>query len=491
MLLYKADGTYFLTSTSIIGKEISITITDDVTNGYLQINRTENEYDVEAEYTLKSDDGYNVYSDLSHKIYDVSKNLNGYVEKDGIEQVTLDNLQDFTSLNKCNLGVGCIDGKVLQTENPVDNVSYFYTNPMYGFEVGNTYAVKVFNAPVIGWQVFITFWKADNTYNGNKYCGTLEGMAYNFTIPIDTAYIKVSTKLVFKGHIMIEEGTSSSGIYEDYGAVIHSKKPLEAENLPHVFHVKKDGTGDFTKLVDAITYAEKWMDSVVYVGDGTWDLIDELGESFINSVSASKRGIYLKNRIKLVFSSRSYVSCDYTGDRDLTKQWLSPFNAGVHGFTVENLKMYSHNVRYSIHDERDSDEDFYVNKYINCYFYNHNEAGGFRQCIGGGLGKNGYIVIENCIFENPTVNNNSLVSYHNTANVGGGSAKSNIEVSNCYVKGTGTLRFSWYGTSTDTTIVKATGNNLGSPIQFVAETSDGASPNENIELYEWNNIIRS
>ena len=64
-------------------------------------------------------------------------------------------------------------------------------------------------------------------------------------------------------------------------------------------------------------------------------------------------------------------------------------------------------------------------------------------------------------------------------------------MSNCYVKGTGTLRFSWYGTSTDITIVKATGNNLGSAIQFVAETSDGTSPNENVELYEWNNIIRS
>lgn len=290
--------------------------------------------------------------------------------------------------------------------------------------------------------------------------------------------------------------TNRSGVFKALTDLENSlDEKINAEilkaSIVHTFHVEKDGTGDFTKLIDAIDEAEKYMDSVVYVGDGEWNIIDELGSDYLNSVSFTQRGIVLKNRINLVFSSKSKVICDYSGDNTTIKNWLSPFNAGKHGFTLENLNIYSHNVRYSMHDERDSDGDFYINRYINCHFFNHNEKGGFRQCIGGGLGKNGYIVIENCIFENPKASNNSLVSYHNTANVGGGSAKSNIEVSNCYVKGTGTLRFSWYGTSTDTTIVKATGNNLGSAIQFVAETSDGTSPNENVELYEWNNIIRS
>lgn len=290
--------------------------------------------------------------------------------------------------------------------------------------------------------------------------------------------------------------TNRSGVFKaltDLENTLNKKinEEILKASIVHTFHVEKDGTGDFTKLIDAIDEAEKYMDSVVYVGDGEWDIIDELGSDYVNSVSFNQRGIVLKNRIKIVFSSKSKVICDYSGDNTTIMNWLSPFNAGEHGFILENLNIYSHNVRYSMHDERDSDGDFYINRYINCHFFNHNEKGGFRQCIGGGLGKNGYIVIENCVFENPKANNNSLVSFHNTANVGGGSAKSNIEVSNCYVKGTGTLRFSWYGTSTDITIVKATGNNLGSAIQFVAETSDGTSPNENVELYEWNNIIRS
>lgn len=290
--------------------------------------------------------------------------------------------------------------------------------------------------------------------------------------------------------------TNRSGVFKALTDLENSlDEKINAEilkaSIVHTFHVEKDGTGDFTKLIDAIDEAEKYMDSVVYVGDGEWNIIDELGSDYVNSVSFTKRGVVLKNRIKIVFASKSKVICNYSGDNTTTMNWLSPFNSGENGFTLENLNIYSRNVRYSVHDERNSSYDFYINKYINCHFFNYNEIGGFRQCIGGGLGKNGYIVIENCIFENPNASNNSLVSYHNTANVGGGSAKSNIEVSNCYVKGTGTLRFSWYGTSTDTTIVKATGNNLGSAIQFVAETSDGTSPNENVELYEWNNIIRS
>lgn len=338
--------------------------------------------------------------------------------------------------------------------------------------------------------------------NGNmKNYGSIKSIGGTMVITTTDDYTRLWLQINRSGiengvNASITFATNRSGVFKaltDLENTLNKKinEEILKASIVHTFHVEKDGTGDFTKLIDAIDEAEKYMDSVVYVGDGKWDIIDELGSDYVNSVSFTQRGIVLKNRIKIVFASKSKVICNYSGDNTTTMNWLSPFNAGENGFTLENLNIYSRNVRYSVHDERNSSDDFYINRYINCHFFNYNENGGFRQCIGGGLGKNGYIVIENCIFENPKASNNSLVSYHNTANVGGGSAKSNIEVSNCYVKGTGTLRFSWYGTSTDTTIVKATGNNLGSAIQFVAETSDGTSPNENVELYEWNNIIRS
>lgn len=494
LVLYKADGTFFRKSTSVIGEEISITITDDVTNGYLQIVRTANEYDVIAEYTLLSDSGKNVFSELSHRIDDVSQGLNDFVKKDGFGQVTLDNLQDFTSLNKCNLGVGCVDGKILKTETPEDNASYFYTNPMHGFDAGKTYSVKVFNASAYGWQVFITFWKSDDTFNGNQYCGTYSGMTLRFTVPDETVYIKVSTNIVYKEYIMIEENDVSSGILEKYGSVIHSAKPFEAENIPHVFHVKKDGSGDFNKLIDAIEYAEKWMDSVVYIGDGTWDLLSELGSEYVESASDSKRGIYLKNRIHLIGSSRSLITAHYNGSNQQTKTWLSPLNAGEYGFTLENIALESSNLRYSVHDERDTSAEPYVNKYINCNFKNDNSNGGLRQCIGGGLGRDGRIFIRGCIFNSVTADHNSAVSYHNTW-YKGGTGKSFIDIQNSVVKGTGTFRFSWFGDSTEMTQVLCANNSIGSQIQFVQETTDTsfgvAVDIVNMELFAWNNEVRA
>lgn len=259
-------------------------------------------------------------------------------------------------------------------------------------------------------------------------------------------------------------------------------------SLPHIFKVEKNGTGDFSSLVAAIREATKYMDSIVYVGNGNWDLIDELGSTYINNVSSSQRGLVLKNRIHLIFSSNSIVRCEYLGTRDATKEWLSAFNAGEYGFTLENANIVTANIRYCVHDERDQDTDAYVNKYINCNMYHNSsyEIGGQYQCIGGGLGKNGYIDISNCIFANPNANNNSLVSYHNSLIA---DAKSNINISGCYVKGTNTIRLSWYGNSTLMTTAKCHDNSLGLDIVFRAETL--TSPNENIELLSWNNSIHN
>ena len=55
--------------------------------------------------------------------------------------------------------------------------------------------------------------------------------------------------------------------------------------LPKTYYVEKDESGDFVKLSDAIVTATKYMDSVVYLGDGTWDLIEEFGSDFFNNAT--------------------------------------------------------------------------------------------------------------------------------------------------------------------------------------------------------------
>ena len=262
--------------------------------------------------------------------------------------------------------------------------------------------------------------------------------------------------------------------------------------VPKTYYVKKDGSGDFTKLSDAIIEATKYMDSIVFVGPGTWDLIDELGSEYIESVGINNRGLYLKNRVHLIFASNSKVTCNYTGTTASVRAWLSAFNAGEYGFTLENCRLEASNCRYAIHDERDADTDQYTNIYKNCSMYMNNSTNTettAHQCIGGGLGVNGHIVIENCDFE--SVNTRAVpssaytpVSYHNSA----GSGKNRIDASGVYMIN-GTFRLNWYGASTEKTKCYVHDCSLTHSIINDAETS--GSTNENMEVIAWNNEIRS
>ena len=265
--------------------------------------------------------------------------------------------------------------------------------------------------------------------------------------------------------------------------------------LPSIYHVEKDNSGDFTKLTDAILKATEKLNSTVYLGAGIWDIIEELGEDYIESVNVNKRGLYLKNNIHLICHPNSYIKCEYEGTNDNTKKWLSAFNSGVNGFTLENANIITKNCRYCVHDERDSDTDFYTNRYINCTMFqdntNNESAIGADQCIGGGLGKNGCIIIDSCVFdglgEYSAKQAGTYVSYHNSASE---NSKSIIILKNSYFKNKAGARFDWYGQSKEITTAIVNGCSFGRDIVNMAETSDGTSPYENIKVNAWNNIVR-
>ena len=305
-------------------------------------------------------------------------------------------------------------------------------------------------------------------YNASKQtlgvvAGNGEYVTRTYTPPTKVAYVRLQT-------LASKQDTKATSI-------INSE--------PKVYRVEKNGSGDFTKLVDAINEAVRYMDSVVYVGAGTWDIIDELGSEYVESVSITQRGLYLKNRVRVICSSNSLITCNYTGSRADTISWLSAFNAGPLGFTLENATIESSNCRYAIHDERDQDADEYNNYYINCKIKHDNTDGGYNQCIGGGLGLNGHVIIDGCIFENPARTNYQIVYYHNSA----GSGKSFVEVKGSYFKGTNTLGFQWYGSSpaTQKSTLFAHDNSLGSAIQHTG--ASGATV-ENTEIVSFNNEIR-
>lgn len=289
-------------------------------------------------------------------------------------------------------------------------------------------------------------------------------------------------------------------IYESY--LSFSEKASDEvrkimDYLPKTYYVEKDESGDFVKLSDAIVTATKYMDSVVYLGDGTWDLIEEFGSDFFNNATGGGaprspvRGLLLKNRIHIIGSSKSKIICNYTGDNAVIKKWFSVFNSDIYGFTLENITIEASNIRYIIHDERDSDTDSYINRYINCHFKFDNSdndtPGRTAQCIGGGLGIDGYIDINGGVFESIDATKTGhicVVSYHNSA---GANAKNHISIKNTYLKALGYFRINSYGESTEITECEITNCSMGRSVLIGHET--GGS-NMNINVTQWNNEIR-
>ena len=278
------------------------------------------------------------------------------------------------------------------------------------------------------------------------------------------------------------------GLFVDNFCTTNGVKIADITGDLKPIHVEKDGSGDFTRLIDAIEEAEKTMYRKVYVGAGEWDIISELGTDYIESVSSTKRGIYLKNGIHLIFSSRAVVKCIYTGTNASTIEWLSAFNAGPYGFTLENCTIITKNVRYCVHDERDSDEEQYTNVYKNC-FMTHERIGGYAQCIGGGLGLDGHVIISGCKFTCVDGDETTkAVSYHNSGDgywegTPAKGAQSIVEIEGSYFSGTvGILTF---GNSTKDTQFLVHGNSLGS--ELIVPLED----NPVIKVTEWNNTVRN
>lgn len=252
-----------------------------------------------------------------------------------------------------------------------------------------------------------------------------------------------------------------------------------------------DKNGTHNTLVEGLQYAKDHNIKVIYVKSGEWDIVDELGADFFTGYdSSSPRGLFLGNGMHIIFDSNAKVVCNYTGSNNYVKSLFSPFNVGAGGFTIENLNLVASNVRYCIHDDRSGGLPFYHNKYVNCKMQldnRNNAAWDSPQCIGGGFGANGYIEIIGCYFKSLLLKspNSQLVTYHNSS---AADAISKLVIKDSYFDDNGTIRVSWYGSSTLISEAYISNNSLGA---VIVESGEGGSTNINTEVIAWNNEIRS
>lgn len=382
-------------------------------------------------------------------------------------------------------------------ESELEDNSYYYIISDTALDVGNSNSAKKLSKPIklksgekynyqnlYGYFCIITDTSGKNPKRLSETQDASISGSYTPT-KNELIYITVNKSV---SDYMFCDGKLPQGYIE--GCYSEAVESIEKSKTIHV------GAGEeFTSLLEAILYATKFMDSKVYVKSGTYNLISEFqnyyGTSFFDEYDAnSVKGIILKNRVKIYFSSNARVDFKYTGSNKYVNSLFSPFNAGEYGFELHNLTLEAKNCRYPIHDERYTSYDSYNNIYDNCNIYldNSNNANWqSKQCIGGGLGFAGNIEIKNCIFDSVNgTDDNGGVTYHNCSLSG---AKSNVVITGNLFKGKNTVRCSWYGKSDKITNFIISNNLLGSAIVKRAETADATI--NNINVIEFNNAINS
>jgi len=245
---------------------------------------------------------------------------------------------------------------------------------------------------------------------------------------------------------------------------------------------------EYKTLKGVIEEATKFMDCIVYVDAETFDLVEEFGEEYLDSYSGTNMiGIFLKNRIHVIFANGSKVLFDYKGSNTKVHEYFSPFNSGEHGFTLENAWIESKNCRYSVHDERGHSSDAYHNKYLRCTMIHDSSSCSWKahQVIGGGLGQFGDILIEDGYYKSVGCADN--ISYHNTTLTGSSKAKSKVVIRGAYIDGT-TLCAN-YGTSKEISQMFVCGCSLGAQPKLERVITEERA--DNMEVIAWGNTIRT
>ena len=224
-----------------------------------------------------------------------------------------------------------------------------------------------------------------------------------------------------------------------------------------VVTVKKDGTGDFTSIVNAINSindasATNVYDVKIYSGD--YNIFEELGgASYFKSITDSTDwktcGINLKPYINLIGVGQVVMRCEVESSQTSTIAVTKSSLVNMYGTNkIENLKMICKNMRYVIHDESEGITDYYYHnrEIINCeLIHRGNDSGFWGQAnpYACGFDCGNKIIFKNSTFIAQGWGN--AVSFHDRVS---NTDATTIEIDNCKFisKGQDSLRFGTVGT---------------------------------------------
>lgn len=242
-----------------------------------------------------------------------------------------------------------------------------------------------------------------------------------FITPLNCKYIRLSgTAAWFSDELLqLEKGTIPTN-YVEYKinmTLSEGAVPDSVENKTVVNHliVKKDGTGNFIKIQDAINSindSSKNNRYIIHVYEGEYDLGEDFAESDISNPSFS--GIFVPD----------FVTIKGEGNRDniilfveLTEynKMISALNlsntSALEGITVRETR-----TRYCIHDDFAKNNISYERSVKNCKFIAIDTY--YNSCYGSGCKEGADWKFENCIFDASKCNDsNGKIAFLNHNNI--------------------------------------------------------------------------
>lgn len=325
---------------------------------------------------------------------------------------------------------------------------------------------------------YIPIFNRDMYFYGNFF----EPLAYTTFVLYDDSYTPV---YIAHGKQHINLGAYPTATYFRYGGNMVDLLTYIGQGTENItFNI--GSTQFYTTLKAGIANAIKFKNSKVFVDAGEYNLATEFASEI--SAGSGSVGISLENNVYVTFSAGSYVKALFPSSNDYISTYFQPFRG--YNFTLDGLNIESSNCRYCVHDEQASADYMYHNTYKNCIMKHtaHTSSGitnAYSQCIGGGLGKHGYIEIIGGMYTSIGDNASTpAISYHNGGLNG---CDNRVFISGVYLGNNNNFQFASWGTQDKVSQFVVNNCSMGGAI---SETTVEAGGQDNIWITEWNNIIR-
>jgi hypothetical protein len=334
----------------------------------------------------------------------------------------------------------------------------------------------------------------DNTVNVFDLTNALDKMPNKFILS------GIGTKLSLKDRAFVTHNINLMYNYK-YDAFYTSDENYNwsKHGRSKVFVGKNREINSFSK---GLEIANTLGNCDLYVDSGTYNLIEEIGESNLSSYifpNTSGHGPYIGNGTRLFMASGAKVVCNYTGTNKTVNSDFSILNVcfeqGKGDFEIYGGEFIGSNIRYVVHDEATGVSQ-YRHEYHDCKMTidNSNNANwNAKQCIGGGLGQYGTVIIDGGIYNSINIelqDEKGTITYHNPDKGTSTTFKNLVVIKNVYFEN-GTCFVSCLGDDTTSDATMFICNNCSMLHEPFANGLDNPYVNHNVTIKKWNNEIRT